>query len=76
MSWKKIALRWLGPSFFVFSMAVMGVTLATVASVRADEPPCPDGCDDRMGCAGSLCECKQTSMGSGVWDCFQPNIEG
>ena len=72
MMWKKFALRCLGTSFFVCSMSVMGVTFATVASVQANEPPCPSSCDDRMGCAGSLCTCLQTSMGSGVWACEQP----
>jgi hypothetical protein len=74
--WKKLALRCLGTSVFACSIAVAGVTFATVATVRADDPPCPSECDDRMGCAGSLCECEQTGMGTGEWECVQPNIEG
>jgi len=72
MRWTKGALRFVGTSVFACSVAVTGVTIATVASAGASEPPCPAACDDRMGCAGSLCECKQTAMGSGEWKCYQP----
>lgn len=66
---KKLALHVLGSGLFVWSVAVLGVTVAMVASARADNPPCP-ACDQiRLTCDGSLCECKQTSMGSGVWEC-------
>lgn len=71
--WKQRVIRLLGAGLFVCSLAVTGVTVVTVASVEAFEPPCPSKCDDRMGCAGSLCNCLQTSMGSGEWACFQPD---
>lgn len=70
--WKKVALRFLGTSFFVCSVAVMGVTFVSVTSVRADEPPCPSSCDSGLACPGSLCTCKQTGVGTGVWACYQP----
>ncbi len=72
MMWRNVALRCLRAGFFACSVAVLVATMGTVTSLWALPPPCPNGCDERLGCAGSLCNCHQTGYGSGQWDCFQP----
>jgi len=67
----KLAPPILSTTFLVCSLSVIGVTFANVASADPN-PPCPSSCDDRMGCAGSLCDCHQTGYDSGKRACFQP----
>ena len=41
---------------FVLSVGTIGVIIAEVSVGTAYAPKCPQ-CDDRRGCAGSLCTC-------------------